>query len=72
MASWQTLLTLDRKAEDFVRLARQLLADERRRKSEIPQFTEVEALELIELMDLVVRLTPYSAVREVEARLIPL
>lgn len=72
MASWQTLLTLDQKAEDFVRLARQLLADQRHRKSEIPQFAEAEALELIELMDLVVRLTPYSAVREVEARFIPL
>jgi hypothetical protein len=71
MASWQTLLTLDRKSDDFVRLARRLLTDQRHRKSEVSQFTEAEALKLIELVDLTVCLTPCFTVREIEANLAP-
>ncbi|KAF9781132.1 kinase-like domain-containing protein [Thelephora terrestris] len=48
-SSWQTLLTLDRKSDDFTHLARGLLSDQKTRKSE--QFTEEEAVNLIDLID---------------------
>jgi len=63
-ASWQTLLTLDQKSDDFTRLARRLLSDQRHRKFEVSLLTEDEALTLIELTELTVGLTPCSAVHK--------
>ena len=63
-ASWQTLLTLGRKFDDFTRLARRLLSEQRHQKYEASQFTEEEALELIELMEPTVSLIPRSAAHE--------
>ena len=57
-------MTLDRKSDDFVPLARQLLDDQRRRKFEVSQFTEEEALKLIELIEPTVGLIPCSTVHE--------
>lgn len=71
MASWTPLLTLDRKSDDFTRLARQLLSDQRHRKFEVSQFTEEEALNLIELMEPTVGLTLRSAIGVIQARSIP-
>jgi len=65
MASWQALLTLDRKSDDFTHLAKRLLSDQRHRKSEVSQLTEEEALKLIELVEPAVGLTPRSALRVV-------
>lgn len=62
---WQTLLTLDKKSDDFTHLARRILSDQRHRKSEVSQFTKEQALNLVELIDSAVGLAPYSAVREV-------
>lgn len=56
-ASWLTLLTLNRNSNDFTRLAKQLLSDQRRRKIEVSQFTEEEATSLIELIEPTVRIT---------------
>ena len=64
MGSWQALLTLDRKSDDFTHLARRLLTDQRHRKSEVNQFTEEEALKLIELMEPTVGLTLRSLVHQ--------
>jgi len=64
-------LTLDRKSDDFTRLARQLLSDQRHRKFEVSQFTEEEALNLIELMEPTVGLAPRSAIDVIQARSIP-
>ena len=55
--SWQALLTLDRKSDDFTHLARRLLSDQRTRKAEASQFPEEEALKLIELIEQTVCLT---------------
>jgi len=51
MATWQTLLTVDQKSDDFMHLAKRLLDDQRHRKFEVSQFSEDEALKLIELME---------------------
>ena len=48
-------MTLDHKSDDFTHLARRLLNDQRRRKSEVSRFTDEEALELIELIEPTVR-----------------
>ena len=64
MASWQPLLALDRKSDNFTRLAKQLLSDQRHRKFEVSKLTEDEALKLIELMEPTVGLTPCSAILE--------
>ena len=50
-------MTLDRKTDDFVRLARRLLSDQRHRKFEV-QLTEDEALKFIELIEPTVSPTP--------------
>ena len=55
-ASWLTLLTLNRNSNDFTRLAKRLLNDQRRRKTEVSQFTEEEATSLIELIEPTVRI----------------
>jgi len=65
MPSWQTLLTLDRKSDDFTHLAIRLLKDQRHRKSEAYQFTEDEALKVIEMMESTVGFTSYSPIRVV-------
>ncbi|KAF9781243.1 kinase-like domain-containing protein [Thelephora terrestris] len=49
--SWQTLLTLDRKSNDFTHSARRLLVEQRTREYEASQFTEEEASNLIELIE---------------------
>ena len=50
-ASWQTLLTLDRKSDAFTELARRLLGEEKTRKLEASQFTEEEVPKLIEMIE---------------------
>ena len=50
-ASWDTLLTLDRKSDDFTRLAGRLLGEQRTGKYEASQFTEEKAPELIETIE---------------------
>ena len=59
MASWQTLLALDRKSDDFTRSAKKLLGDQRDRKLEVPQLSEDETIKLIELIEPVVGLSPW-------------
>ena len=49
--SWQAILTLDRKSDDFTHLARQLLSDQRTRKAGAPKLPEEEALKVIELIE---------------------
>ena len=62
--SWQTLMTLDHKSDDFTHLARRLLNDQRRGKSEVSRFTDEEGLKLIELIEPTVCPTMRPTVRE--------
>lgn len=55
-------MTLDPASHDFTHLARQLLDDQRQRRPEASQFTEEEALKLIELIEPAVCLIPHSVV----------
>jgi len=61
---WQTLLTLGRESDDFTRLAKQLLKDQRKRKFKGSQFTftEDEALKIVELIQPTVGHTPCSEI----------
>ena len=44
-------MALNNKSDDFTHLAIRLLSDQRNRKTEVSQFSEEEALELIELIE---------------------
>ena len=44
-------MTLDRKSVDFTGLARQLLSEQRSRKSETSHLTEEDAVKVIELIE---------------------
>ena len=48
-------MALNQKSEDFTHLAIRLLSDQRNRKTEVSQFSEKEALRLIELIEQTVR-----------------
>ena len=48
-------MTLNKKSDDFTHLAIRLLSDQRNRKTEGSQFSEEEALKLIELIEQTVR-----------------
>ena len=61
-------MALDQKSDDFTHLTRRLLSDQGNHKSGIPQFTEEQALELIELVESTVGFTPYFAARELWSR----
>ena len=68
MVTWQTLLTLSRKSDDFTHLAKQLLSHQRYRKFDASSFPEDEALKLIELMEPAVGLTMCSEIYVVPAK----
>lgn len=48
-------MALNRKSDDFTHLAIRLLGDQRNRKTEVSQFSEEEALKLVELIEQTVR-----------------
>ena len=64
-------MTIDRKSEDFLYLAKQLLSDQGLQKPETPQFTAKEAPELIEFIEQTVRPVPHSVIDLVLVRSIP-
>ena len=48
-------MALNKKSDDFTHLAIRLLGDQRNRKTEVSQFSEEEALKLVELIEQTVR-----------------